>query len=392
MNFSHRGQLSLARGRHRILDVCGVVLGPLWLKAWVRACGSERSYTLNVTHPDVVLHRLVTSHNGSGQQFEGYIGKLDLDKVEPESFRDFLKLLQQNTNGALRLEGFNASGGTEHPPYHFDFLEVSGGRANAHAFQHDDFAFIVMTLPLVELLLNLSSALSHSPLVRRLLGLGLASINNEDRVHHALFQLQFDFLLGHEYTHHVHGHCSPDPSGSLSVWTEFLRDEENGSLEQQAQELDADGYSSYLLLANLLHDENRYASVLQAMGHPEQRSAASDELLFTMFFVVVLNTFCAFWVKRTEVASLYKLVHPPPPVRINSIIRVAQMYAGQNGPVADTWFHPSRFTELFRTAAATIPGSGRQTWDSQIALLRTPEGERYSQELSDVFEAARKGR
>jgi hypothetical protein len=127
------------------------------------------------------------------------------------------------------------------------------------------------------------------------------------------------------------------------------------------------------------------------MGQPQQRSAASDELLFTVFFVVVLNIFCAFWVKRAEVASLYKLVHPPP-ARINSIIRVAQMYAGQNGPVADTWFHPSRFTELFRTAAATILGSGRQTWDSQIALLRTPEGETYSQELSDVFEAARKGR
>jgi hypothetical protein len=391
MNFSHRDQLSLVRGRHRILDVCGVVLGPLWLKARVRASGNERSYTLNVSHPDVVLHRLVTSHSAPGQQFEGYIGKLDLDTVEPESLRDFLKLLQQNTNAALRLEGFNASGGAEHPPYHFDFLEVSGGIANAHAFQHDDFAFIVMTLPLVELLLNLSFALSDSPLVRRLLGIGLAPIN-EDRVHHTLFQLQFDFLLGHEYTHHVHGHCSPNPSGSLSVWTEFLRDGENGSLEQQAQELDADGYSSYLLLANLLHDENRYAGVLQAMGHPEQRSAASDELLLTAFFVVVLNIFCAFWVKRTEVASFYKLVHPPPPVRINSIIRVAQMYAGQNGPVPDTWFHPSRFTELFRTAAATIPGSGRQTWDSQIALLRTPEGERYSQELSDVFEAARKGR
>jgi hypothetical protein len=85
-------------------------------------------------------------------------------------------------------------------------------------------------------------------------------------------------------------------------------------------------------------------------------------------------------------------VHPPPPVRINNIIQVAQMYAGQNGPVASTWFHPSRFTELFRIAAAAIPGSGsdRQTWDSQIALLRSPEGERYAQALFDKFEAARK--
>ena len=147
-----------------------------------------------------------------------------------------------------------------------------------------------------------------------------------------------------------------------------------------------------MLLANLLQDEYRYASVLQAMAHPERRSAASDELLFTVFFVVVLNVFCAFWRKQTEVSGLYKLVHPPPPVRINSIIKVAQMFAGQNGPVADTWFQQSRFTGLFRIAAINVPGTGKQTWDSQIALLKTPGGEKYERELSEAFEVARKGR
>src|ERR1700685_2301269 len=29
-----------------------------------------------VAHPDVVLHRLMTSLNGPGQEFEGYVGKL----------------------------------------------------------------------------------------------------------------------------------------------------------------------------------------------------------------------------------------------------------------------------------------------------------------------------
>ena len=308
-------------------------------------------------------------------------------RYEPESFRDLLKFQQQNASVALSLEGYNASGGTEHPPYHFDFLEVTRGIANAHAFQHGGFAFIVMTQPLVELLLNLTFDLSQSPPVRQLLGISAAPVDR-DGIHLALFQLQFDFLLGHEYTHHVHRHCAPEQT--LAVRTEFLKEEEDGSLEQQAQELDADGYSSYLLLANLLQDENRYASVLEGLGHVAHRSAASDELLFTAFFVVVLNVFCAFWRKRTEVAALYKLVHPPPPVRINNIIQVVQMFAGQNGPVADTWFQPSRFTELFRTAAATIPGSGRQTWDSQMALLRSPEGERYAQALFDKFEAARK--
>lgn len=323
--------------------------------------------------------------------FEGYIGKQDLDKVEPESWRSFLKSLHQRANLGLSNEGFNASGGAAHPPYYFDFLEVQGQITNAHAFQCDDFAFIVMTLPLVELLSNLSYELSQSRFVRELLGIRVTPIN-EKLLHQALFLLQFDFLLSHEYTHHVHGHCRPQTSGSLTVWTEFLRDEESGDLEKQAQELDADGYSAYLLLANLLQDQNRYASVLQAMGHPEERSAASDELLFSVFFIVVLNVFCAFWRKRTEVSGLYKLVHPPPPIRINSIIRVAQMFAGQNGPVADTWFHTSRFTGLFRIAAMNIPGTNKQTWDSQIELLSTSEGEKYERELSEAFEAARKGR
>src|ERR1035438_5324857 len=99
-----------------------------------------------------------------------------------------------------------------------------------------------------------------------------------------------------DLAHHVHRHCAPDET--LAVRTEFLQEEEDGSLEQQAQELDADGYSSYLLLANLLQDENRYATFLEGLGHAAHRSAASDELLFTAFFVVVLNVFCALWPKR----------------------------------------------------------------------------------------------
>ena len=218
--------------------------------------------------------------------------------------------------------------------------------------------------------------------------------SDRDGVHLALFQLQFDFLLGHEYTHHVHRHCAPD--ATLAVRTEFLQEEEDGSLEQQAQELDADGYSSYLLLANLLQDENRYASVLEGLGHAAHRSAASDELLFTVFFVVVLNVFCAFWRNRTEVAALYKLVHPPPPVRIKNVIQVAQMFAGQNGPVEDSWFQSSRFTELFRTAAATIPGlAGRRgTPRSHCCEVRKASGtlKRFSTSLRRLERRLNRGR
>jgi hypothetical protein len=83
-----------------------------------------------VTYPDVVLHHLMTSNNGPGQEFEGYIGKQDLDKVDPESWRNVLKTLHEGTNLALGNEGFNASGGAVHPPYYFEFLEVKGQITN----------------------------------------------------------------------------------------------------------------------------------------------------------------------------------------------------------------------------------------------------------------------
>ena len=175
------------------------------------------------------------------------------------------------------------------------------------------------------------------------------------------------------------------------MWTEFLRDEKKRRLrEKQGHELDADGYSAYLLLANLLQDENRYASVLQAMGHAEKRTLLVTNCCHC-FFIIVLNVCCAFWRERTEVSCLYNscILHRRYESTPSSGWRRC---CRENGPVAKTWFHPSRFTGLFRIAAMNIPGIGKQTWDSQMASLKTPEGEKYERELSEAFEAARKGR
>ena len=54
----------------------------------------------------------------------------------------------------------------------------------------------------------------RSRTIRQLLG--ISSPGHRDPFRFTLFQLQFDFLLGHEYTHHVHSHCTPDESASLS--------------------------------------------------------------------------------------------------------------------------------------------------------------------------------
>ena len=64
--------------REEIADVGG---GQESVQAETSRRRSERRYNSHVAHPDVILHHLITSLNGPCQEFEGYVGKLDLDKV-----------------------------------------------------------------------------------------------------------------------------------------------------------------------------------------------------------------------------------------------------------------------------------------------------------------------
>jgi hypothetical protein len=335
--------------------------------------------------PEIILDRWVRTRLCNQPGFSGYKGKLDIERVESPSFRSFLHLIQEIMNGALRLEGVNASGGAEHPPFHFDYLDVDAGVTNALAFQEEGISFIVVTLPMVELIWQLSRHLSRTPLVLQLLSLDPGSME-PDVLQGLLFEIQLSFLVSHEYTHHIHGHSS-NGSDVVGVWTEFCHPA-CGSINSQALEIDADGYAVYLVLSYLLRGERRNSALAQLGGAPSRGDG--DELLLTCFFLAVLAFFCTFWRGNIDMASVYRFRHPPPPVRIKYVIQVAEMWCGQNGFVArQSWFSPARFQELFRVAAEVAEGEARQSWDSQMTFLRSVDGAQYDQQLLDMFEAVR---
>lgn len=340
--------------------------------------------------PEVILDRWVRTQLRNEPGFSGCLGKLEIERVESPSFRSFLYLIQKAMNEALGSEGVNASGGIEHPPFHFDYLEVSDGIKNALAFQHEDFSFIVVTLPMVELLWHDSRRLSKSPLVARLLGLDPGT-TEQDALQGLLFQLELTFLVSHEYTHHIHRHCAEAQRGVPGVWTEFRMHATWGSIDSQAQELDADGYAAYLVLAHLLRGKRRKSALLE-LGRTGTPGTGGDELLLACFFLAVLAFFSALWREGVDMASVSRLTHPPPPVRIKYAIQVTEMWCGQNGPLPQSWFSPARFQELFRAAAEAIEGTAKQTWDAQISFLRSAEGIQYDRQLFDRFEALRQKR
>jgi hypothetical protein len=196
-------------------------------------------------------------------------------------------------NNALHCENVNASGGVQHPPFHFDYIEVEDGTKNAHAFQYAGFSFIAVTLPLIELLWDISQRLCRSVLVQQLLGVNPPT-GDLDALHLFIFQLQLSFVVSHEYTHHVHQHCDRDPEGITGAWTEFHA-LMTGGIDDQAQELDADAYAIYLGLANFLRGDGRQSGLAQ-LGRQGSSAIDADDILLTCFLLAVTALFCALWV------------------------------------------------------------------------------------------------
>jgi Protein of unknown function (DUF2442) len=353
------------------------------LRRWL-----ERRRSSPMPPPEVILDRWIKERGSRHESgFSGYLGTLDIERVETLSFRSFLYLIRNAMNEALLLEGPNASGGMEHPPFHFDFVDVEHGIENAHAFQHAGLSFIAVTLPMVELIWNVSHRLSRSRLVLERLSLGPEV--NRDAFQGLLFQMQMNFLVSHEYTHHIHGHVPGPNRGEAEVWSEFSNHTTSGNLQSQAEELDADGYAEFLVLAHLLRGERRNTALAQC-GRAELQGVDGDKLLLTCLFLSLLAFFCSFWRGATATASIYDLQHPPPPVRFTYAIRVAEMWCGQNKSVPQAWFNAAQFQELFRAAAETVGGTAREAWDTQMAFLHSADGAEYDRRLGERFESMRR--
>jgi hypothetical protein len=209
-----------------------------------------------------------------------------------------------------------------------------------------------------------------------------------DELQELFSHLMLYFLVAHEYTHHVHLHV--DSSSTEGLWTEFQSDTTEASMTRQAQEIDADSYALFLVLAHILRGGAR-AAFLQQLKQDGLSETAGDELLLQVFFLVAMAFFCELWRRPLDTRSVRKLSHPIPPVRIKYTIQTAQMWCEQNHGVPQTWFEDTRFQGLFHAASEVIEKDTRKTWDSDMAFFKSAEGAKYEEELFTAFENIRRG-
>ena len=325
--------------------------------------------------PAVLFHRYFSTL--SAVQRNTYRGKCDV--CEPTFDPSVISLLlgiQSMMNGALAAENKHIPDHVPHDPFYFDYIDSE--EPNAIAFCYEEYSFIGITVPFVERCLQVARGLATSSDVVRLIGTP-PQYRGSDRLVAAFTRLQLSSIIAHEWAHHVHGHVPSGHDGAL--FAEFAA--HDGSLDLQARELDADGYSAYLILANLFASPERL-SALQSIGCEHKIATAQDESLFAFFVCAIEGQLSARPFVPIHERSVYERTHPPPALRMNSIIEHARGWCRHNRPGL---LHCPTMKNLgvLMTAvgAVTWQMNGGVNWDEDIRFLKSDEGRNYCDELNE---------
>jgi len=288
-------------------------------------------------------------------------------------------------NTALQHENTKIPEHVDHDPFHFDY--VDSDEPNALAFCSDGYSFIGVTIPLLEQLWQASTHLSESPFILATLDIQLTDHQRDDmtvpqRIQVATFRLQLFFIVLHEFTHVVHGHLKRGSSNHGFSNEVLIREE--GSLEQQAREADADGYAVYFMLANIIDAAHERAHLLDVLGQEAKPVEVQDQRLLLSFTTAAAAFFFVRTPQLLTATSAYRLTHPPQAARMNLAMKAIQSWCVQNRPALVDWMTLERFQNLMRAVASAIRGmNGDHDWSEQVRFLRSDIGAEYFRKLDD---------
>jgi hypothetical protein len=330
--------------------------------------------------PEIALERYLKEKHRRGEgKFAGIVGRLPVEDL-PES--DFRRWLVKWMNQQLKDIGVNSTDGTLLPRLHFDLVRVRGDAATAHVFRTDEpevtdeFAFIVVSEPMVDRMHRLSSDFIrlNGILVRQ----RITSLGALDDIAQFLVFLQFCFVTSHEYSHLVRRHLEDHQPNAVEI----------GAALPQVQELDADGYGIYLDLTYLIRGSGRQLALqmLRVYDHQALEKATVD-----CFLLSIMIQFCERWAGKIQVESDLSAEYPPPPVRIENALLFIEMWCREVGKISTAWTVDGTLQEYFSAAARLFPTDLKTAWNEQIQWLKSPESEEYRERIRAYLNRIRRG-
>jgi hypothetical protein len=297
----------------------------------------------------------------------------DLSRFHP-TVREQLRLIQDTWIFALNNAARDVPEHVNTKPFHFDFVDAD--EKNATAFCYEGYALIAITVPLIFQLSDICLILSKSAHVAAALRVPYVA-DDYNQFHVALFSAISAFIVAHEFTHHAYGHVSED-----DWFTPFLHISScsGGSLEQQTEELVADGYSMYHVLENFL------VTIISNGPSPllllnSDNSALTQEQTLAMIVVAVAAYLFTLRECELSILTAYTLSHPPPLVRLEMVMTEAFLWARKFPTLAA--FLQRNFNSLTSVSARAILGREKsaEVWDRQRPFLQSTAGESYTQAL-----------
>jgi hypothetical protein len=109
-----------------------------------------------------------------------------------------------------------------------------------------------------------------------------------------LFYILLSFVVGHEWSHHKHGHLQK-LSTPKAIFQEVVHSDLAGRIETQLQEIAADGYSAFFLLSHLLDHRDTFLPWLNL--DPAAPPAFFDQVFLSLFVISLTMEFNTYTIR-----------------------------------------------------------------------------------------------
>jgi hypothetical protein len=333
--------------------------------------------------PEAVLDRYLRSYEPPLEVRECYPAKQDLERIDPKDLGWILEGVQT----AINSRYMNGSVETPLGPLivHLDFTVAPTGERpaeNAVSFVREGYAFLVLSMPIVRRIFEISQEVGLTPTIHGLLGLNPSSTKDRATLMAMLAVVQLQFIALHELGHHVHGHCHNEDERSEPVHEFGDENAQNsrGSLQKQAMELEADCYATVLMLAEILKPPMS-ESIIAALK-PE----GVDKNIFLLNFLFVSIASHMFLKLQSDVdlSRIEARTHPPQLARLNFIMREIGKWLTMNHSELAWWAGVPHFQTMMRAVEVCYGESDSpRFWREQGAFLVSAEGQTYLEGLKD---------
>lgn len=351
--------------------------------------GDERGGA-RVFDPEIEFHRFFNSGELTEKERQRHPGKLDLDKIDPNLARH-LTTIKALINEMLTRNSPMIQTRFGPANLHLDYIDKPQPPLirfpNAVSFRYSGFDFVGLTYDLVDLMNFICGSLARHFATASLLGIKADSPDQRDNLLAVLFLIQIQFAIDHELGHHFHGHTAGN--SETEFFSEYLCSDscdDGEHLEDQAREVEADGYAVHMMAKNLF--ANGGNDCFRILGFT---TLSSDEFLVRLLLLCITSYFALRPQKPFDSDSVRNPRHPFGTMRVHVVMTDFQGWASEFKPEVGRYITQQTLDEISLAISAATESERQLVGNLELeaAFVSTDRGLKYRDDLYETREGVR---